>query len=82
MREGLLWFDSDPKRKLPEKIDRAAARYQAKFGRQPTICYINIKDLDDMIEEIQGVQLRVVNNVRPHHFLIGVESEPAAVKAI
>ncbi len=41
MRQGLLWFDADPKRGLAEKVGRAADRYRAKFGRWPNACYVN-----------------------------------------
>jgi hypothetical protein len=36
-----LWFDSDPKRDLAEKVARAADRYRFKFGRRPNLCYVN-----------------------------------------
>jgi hypothetical protein len=35
---GLLWFDDDPQRSLTER-SRAAAHYQQRFGRRPTLCY-------------------------------------------
>lgn len=81
MREGLLWFDNDPKRKLADKINQAATRYQVKFGRRPTLCYLNIQEFDGQTEEVGGVQLRSASNVRPHHFWIGVESEAVMSRA-
>ena len=51
MKEGLLWFDNDPQRKLAEKVSRAAARYQVKFGCRPTICYLNAGELASAPEE-------------------------------
>ncbi len=38
MKQGLLWFDNEPKRSLQEKIARATERYVQKFGQQPNIC--------------------------------------------
>jgi hypothetical protein len=81
MKEGLLWFDNDPKRTLDEKISRAATRYQVRFGRRPTTCYLNIQDFDDKCEEIVGLRVRSASNVQPHHFWIGVENEVAVAKA-
>jgi len=81
MKEGLLWFDNDPNRKLGEKINRAVTRYQAKFGRRPTTCYVNYADFDGQSDEIQGVRLLPVSDVRRHHFWIGVEQEVGIAKA-
>ena len=33
MDVGLLWYDSDPRRELEEKIGQAAQRYREKYGR-------------------------------------------------
>jgi hypothetical protein len=81
MKEGLLWFDNDPKRNLADKISQAATRYQVKFGRRPTLCYLNAQEFDGRFEEIGGVRLRPASHVRPHHMWIGVESETAAKAA-
>jgi hypothetical protein len=81
MREGLLWFDNDPNRKLADKINRAVTRYQVRFGRRPTTCYINYKEFDGQTEEINGVRLRPVADVRRHHFWVGVEQETITTKA-
>lgn len=81
MKEGLLWFDNDPARKLADKVNRAATRYQVRFGRRPTICYVNNQDFDGQLEEIQGVRLRPATDVRRHHFWVGVEQEAVKAKA-
>jgi hypothetical protein len=81
MREGLLWFDNDPNRKLADKISRAVTRYQARFGRRPTTCYLNARDFDGQTDKINGVQLKPASDVRPHHFWIGVEQETLTAKA-
>lgn len=81
MTEGLLWFDNDPTRKLSDKIDRAATRYKTKFGRRPTICYLNTADFDGATEDVNGIRVRAVTNVLRYHFLIGTEGEAAVAKA-
>jgi hypothetical protein len=73
MREGLLWFDKDPNRKIGDKISRAAERYQAKLQHKPTVCYLSIEDFSGEVEEVNGIRLKPAHNIRPHHFLIGVE---------
>ncbi len=82
MKEGLLWFDNNPQRQLAEKINRAAHRYKARFGRRPTLCYLNTADFDDKMEETNGVRLRVMTNVLRHHFWIGVDGRPIKAKAV
>jgi hypothetical protein len=81
MKEGLLWFDDDPRRKLTDKIGQAATRYQVKFGRRPTICYVNEADLNGQQNEIKGIRLRSVSNVLRHHFWVGVENDTVRAKA-
>lgn len=81
MKEGLLWFDNDPNRKLADKINQAVTRYQARFGRRPTTCYVNSVDANGQLDEINGIRLRPVFDVRRHHFWIGVEQETSKAKA-
>ena len=75
MKEGLLWFDNDPKRSLSEKIKRAATRYQSKFSRKPTVCYLNHADYSGKLENVNGIMLRSAHNVLRHHLWIGVEEQ-------
>jgi hypothetical protein len=81
MKEGLLWFDDDPKRSLDEKIVRAATRFQARFGFRPTTCFVNPRDFEGKPAEIAGLQLKTAPNVRPNHFWLGVEGEMKLAKA-
>jgi hypothetical protein len=81
MKEGLLWFDNDPDRKLADKINQAVTRYQARFGRRPTTCYINSIEVNGPLDEINGIRLKPVADVRRHHFWIGVEQETSKAKA-
>ncbi len=80
MQEGLLWFDSDSRRKLTDKVDQAASHYQTKFGRRPTVCYLNVADFDGLAE-VNGIQLRAASNVLRYHLWIGVEHDPKLAKA-
>jgi hypothetical protein len=81
VKEGLLWFDNDPNRKLADKISQAVTRYQVRFGRRPTTCYVNNLDVKDSLEEINGICLRPVADVGRHHFWIGVEQETSKARA-
>ena len=70
MKEGLLWCDNDPKRSLSVKVDQATTRYRAKFGRKPTVCYLNEADLNGDSGEVKGIRLEVKPNVLKHHLLL------------
>lgn len=74
MKEGLLWFDNDPRRKLNDKIDQAARRYQTKFGQKPTTCYLNESDFEGEAKTNNGIRLMPTRDVQRHHFWIGVDS--------
>lgn len=74
MHEGLLWYDADKKSRLSVKIANAAARYQAKFGHRPTVCYVNPADVDGA--PANGIELRAAPNILKNHLWIGVESQP------
>ncbi len=41
MNAGLLWFDDNPYRGIREKVQRAVARYQQKYGQKPRICFVH-----------------------------------------
>jgi hypothetical protein len=41
MNLGMLWFDNDPKASLDVKVERAAAYYQHKYGKTPTLCFVH-----------------------------------------
>ena len=43
MKVGMLWVDTDRKRSLDEKVQRAAEYYQEKYGLMPDLCLVNSK---------------------------------------
>lgn len=73
---GLLWYDGDTKSSLTSKIERAASRYQAKFGRRPNACYVHPALLEREMEW-QGIRIKGLANVLPNHYWLGVEQAPA-----
>ncbi len=73
MEFGLLWYDDSSTRSLEDKVARAAAQYELKFGQSPTICFVNPAMLNGKATEMGGVQIEARRTVLPHHFLVGVE---------
>lgn len=41
MKSGLLWYDKNVSNNLFDAVDRAAARYQEKFGISPNTAFAN-----------------------------------------
>ncbi len=78
MRQGLLWYDDDPKRSLEEKITRAGERYQQKFGQAANLCYVNPAMLaqagGSMMHDVRVLSAR---HVLPGHLWIGVSTGEA-----
>lgn len=72
MKQGLLWFDNDPKRKLADKIAQAVARHLKKFGYNPTVCYTNPNDLTGPVD-IAGMQVEARKHILRYHFWVGVQ---------
>ncbi len=73
MKVGWMWFDSDPQRTFEEKVQQAASRYRKKFGRPPTVCYVNNGQVSGQ-RELRCGPVRIVgaHNILPHHFWLGV----------
>jgi hypothetical protein len=79
---GLLWYDSDPKRTLEDKIGQAARRYQEKYGRWPDTCYVHPQAVVALPEQKERAACRLENgqatirvlsapNVLLHHLWLG-----------
>lgn len=78
MEFGLLWYDDTASRSLADKVARAAAQYELKFGQTPTVCFVNPAMLNGngkLKDELRAgaVRIETLRSVLPHHFLVGVE---------
>ena len=75
MDTGMLWYDDDKKRTLAEKVQRAVTFYTAKYGRQPTECYVHPSILPEQ-GVIAGCRMHAKRMIIVNHFWLGFE--PAA----
>jgi hypothetical protein len=86
MKTGLLWFDDDPRKELEEKVLRAAAHYESKYGQAPELCFVHPsafngngngkrgKKKDDVVKAGE-VEIRAGRSVLQHHFWLGMAEE-------
>jgi hypothetical protein len=80
MNIGMLWFDNDPKAELTLKVERAAAYYRNKYGRQPTLCFVHpsmigstpVENGEQTSLKTGNIEVRSTRSVLPNHFWIGV----------
>lgn len=77
MEIGMLWFDDDPKRDLREKVKRAAAHYERKYGLKPNVCYVHPGMLGGNGQRrrlrADGVEIRAGRAIPPHHLWVGID---------
>lgn len=71
MKTGMLWFD-DSARSLKIRVQEAADYYIEKYGKPPTLCFVNPSMLTDKIKASNGVEVLESRTVMPGHFWIGI----------
>ena len=72
---ALLWFD-DSKIPLADKIRRAAAAYEVKYGRKATRCRVNLSTVGlkaDVPEKVDDIKIVIDGRVLKNHFWMGPE---------
>ncbi len=90
MKTGLLWFDDDPRKELEEKVLRAAAHYERKYGQAPNLCFVHPSAFNgnggngngngkhakkDDVVKAGKVEIRPGRSVLQHHFWLGMAEE-------
>lgn len=71
---GMLWFDNNPRVPFGTKVQEAAARYEAKYGRCPDLCYVNPRTAGAAEQIVARVQVVVMQQIQPDHFWLGVKT--------
>lgn len=70
---GLLWYDDTANRSLADKVVRAAAHFEKKYGRPPTICFVNpAANAERGADRVSGIQIETLKIVMPNCLWIGV----------
>jgi hypothetical protein len=68
---GLMWYDDTANRSLEDKVARAAAHYERKYGQLPTLCFVN-PSAKNGADQVAGIQIEALKVVRPNCLWIGV----------
>jgi hypothetical protein len=71
MEWGLMWFDDTTGRSLEDKVSRAAAHYERKYGQTPTLCFVN-PSAKNGTDQAAGIQIEALKAIGPHCLWIGV----------
>ncbi len=71
MEWGLLWYDDTAGRPLEDKVMRAAAHYEKKYGQPPTVCFVN-PAAKNGTDQVGSVQLDTLQAVMPNCLWIGI----------
>jgi hypothetical protein len=77
----MLWFDNSSA-SLSDKVKKAAAYYEKKYGRAPNLCLVHPSAVIDghTLTEVDGVTVRSYRPVLPGHLWIGTD-EPVSTKS-
>ena len=73
MREGLLWYNDNPKLPLAAKIEEAVRRYRVKFGESPDLCFVHPDALAESAELPNFITVAARATIRPNNFWVGVK---------
>ena len=68
---GLLWYDDTAGRSLDDKIARAAAHFERKYGQSPTLCFVH-SSAKNGADQVGGVQIETLKTIGPNCFWIGI----------
>jgi hypothetical protein len=78
MDMGMLWFDDNPAISIVDKVTKAAAYYASKYGRKPTVCFVNPGMLGSVsVDKNSGIEIRTSRTIQNHHFWLGVQPSSA-----
>jgi len=80
MELGMLYFDNASTETLEQKVEKAAAYYEKKYGRRPNHCLVHRGALSESETGeilVNGVTVREFRPVLPNHLWIGMDEEPA-----
>ncbi len=73
MKQGLVWYDGDPKKTLDAKMTEAAKRYKEKYGSEPTVCYVNPSHLADKQRTVGKMRIVSASQVLPNHLWLEID---------
>jgi len=68
---GLLWYDDTAGRPLEDKVARAAAHFEKKYGQPPTLCFVH-PTAKNGTDQVGNVQIEALKVVLPNCLWIGV----------
>ena len=74
MSTGMLWFDNS-NMPLEDKIKKARAYYEKKYGGRANECLVHPSLLKDGTPEIEGMTIKPYRPVLPGYIWLGMKEQ-------
>ena len=71
MNIGMLWYDNDKTTTIEQKIEKAVAYYQEKYGKPATCVFVS---KNETLIKIDGIDIQNNRAVLPDHLWVGVKA--------
>ncbi len=71
----MLWLD-DSSTPIEDKVRRAAAYYETKYGHEPTRCRMRMATAGEgfaKLSDVDGIKIVIDSRVLPQHLWLGTE---------
>jgi len=72
MKSGLLWYDRSLDY-IEIKIEKAAQRYQDKYGKMPNVAFVNPQDFSTA--KVKNIRVQPKATIMPNHIWIGMSNQ-------
>jgi hypothetical protein len=70
MNDGMLWIDDTKGMALKDKIERAVAYYQEKYGQRPNLVQVRTDEYEDV--QLPGIAVEPQPNIQKNHLMVGM----------
>lgn len=92
MNGGLLWFDDNPRKRLEDKVLKAAMHYERKYGYRPDVCLVHPSALNGngngkgngngngKSKHAGNIEIRPGRSILPDHLWVGLEEHRREAK--
>jgi len=81
MQEGMLWYDSNKKNTIENRLNQAIEYFISKNGRPPLQCYVNPDLIDGPITLSNSIKVVPNEHILKNHFWLEYKTTEEKVEA-